>query len=244
MHTETRTIGDLTCRIISPKDSQPPSGVVVLCHGYGAPGDDLVSLANAYTHLQPSLTERIQFVFPEAPHTIPEMPGGRAWWPIDMLKMQMAVMEGQFREMRQSVPEQLPEARDKLTAVLDCLGEETGLPRSRFVLGGFSQGSMLATDVTLRLPESPAALIVYSGSLLAESEWRDLAPHRTGLRVLQSHGTLDPILPFEAATWLQDLLTGAGLDVEFISFPGIHTIPLEAVQSAATLIDDVLPQAT
>ncbi len=240
MRRETRTLGDLTCRIVSPENEPPPSGIVVLCHGFGAPGDDLVGLADAFVQMKPALGARIQFVFPEAPLTIPEVPGGRAWWPIDMMEMQMAIMQGNFREMRQSVPEQMPAARDKLNSVLDQLGEETGLPISRFVLGGFSQGSMLATDVTLRMPESPAALLIFSGTLLAEPEWRELSPNRAGLRVLQSHGTVDPILPFEAANWLRELFADSGLDVEFIPFQGIHTIPLEAIQLSATLIDEVL----
>lgn len=240
MRRETRTIGELTCRIVRPDHDQPPAGIVVLCHGFGAPGDDLIGLADPFVQLEPSLGDRIQFVFPEAPLTIPEVPGGRAWWPIDMMRMQMAIMAGEFREMRKTVPELLPQAREKLLTVIDQLREETGLPISRFVLGGFSQGSMLTTDVTLRLPESPAAMLVYSGTLLAEPEWRELAPNRAGLRVIQTHGTLDPILPFEAAGWLRELFTEAGLSVEFIPFQGIHTIPLEALQRSAPLINEVL----
>lgn len=244
MRRELRRIGDLTCRIVRPDHDDPPDGIVVLCHGFGAPGDDLVGLADPFIQLEPSLGERIQFVFPEAPLTIPEVPGGRAWWPIDMMAMQMAIMEGNFREMRQAVPEQMPEAREKLMTVFNQLKEASGLPLSRFVLGGFSQGSMLTTDITLRLEESPAALLVYSGTLLAEPEWRELAPKRAGLQVIQSHGTVDPILPFEAAGWLRDLLTEAGLNVEFIPFQGIHTIPLEALQVSAPLINEVLPRAS
>ncbi len=243
MHREKRTVGELTCRIVGPSQGQSPAGIVVLCHGFGAPGDDLVGLADTFVQLDQSLGSRIQFVFPEAPLTIPEVPGGRAWWPIDMMQMQMAMMAGEFREMRQSVPEQMPPARDKLTTVLEQLGEETGLPRSRFVLGGFSQGSMLATDVALRMEEAPAGLLVYSGTLLAEPEWRELAPSRAGLRVVQSHGTVDPILPFEAANWLRELLTESGLDVEFIPFRGVHTIPLEAVAASVKLLGEVIPAA-
>ncbi|MEZ6145583.1 MAG: dienelactone hydrolase family protein [Planctomycetaceae bacterium] len=240
MRREVRKIGDLTCRIVSPKNEQAVSGIVILCHGFGAPGDDLVGLADALIRLKPELGERIQFVFPEAPLTIPEVPGGRAWWPIDMMEMQLAIMKGTFREMRQAVPEQMPQAREKLQKVIDQLREETGVPVSRLVLGGFSQGSMLATDLTLRLPEGPAALLIYSGTLLAEPEWRKLSPSRAALPVLQSHGTVDPILPFEAANWLKDLLTDSGLDVEFIPFQGVHTIPFEALESSARLIDQVI----
>ncbi|MCA9074027.1 MAG: hypothetical protein KDA93_03270 [Planctomycetaceae bacterium] len=242
MRQETRIVGELTCRIVKPDHDRPPSGIVILCHGFGAPGDDLVGLADPLIQLAPSLGDRIQFVFPEAPLTIPEVPGGRAWWPIDMMEMQMAIMEGRFRDLRQSVPDLMPAAREKLLSVIDQLQEESGLPLSRFVLGGFSQGSMLTTDVTLRLPESPATLLVYSGTLVAEPQWRELAPNRAGLRVLQSHGTFDPILPFEAANWLRDLFVEAGMNVQFIPFPGIHTIPLEALRASAPLIDEVLPR--
>ncbi len=241
MHRETVTLGDLTCRVIGPSASQTPEAVVVLCHGFGAPGSDLVPLADEFIRRHPSLEDRVQFVFPEGPLTIPEVPGGRAWWPIDMLEMQAAIAAGRFRDMRQAVPPLLPDARHRLTAVVDTLRERTGLPLSQFVLGGFSQGAMLATDVTLRLPESPGALLIYSGTLLAEPEWKELAPQRAGLHVLQTHGTRDPLLPFEAAEWLRDLLTEAGIDVDFRSFPGVHTIPGEAIPASAELIGTLLP---
>ena len=241
MPHETVTLGDLTCRVIGPPESQPPEAVVVLCHGFGAPGTDLVPLAGEFVRCHPALENRVQFVFPEGPLTIPEVPGGRAWWPIDMLEMQRAIAAGRFRDMRQAVPPRLPDARDRLTAVVDGLRERSGLPLSQFVLGGFSQGAMLATDVTLRLPESPGALLIYSGTLVSEPEWKELAPQRAGLRVLQTHGTHDPLLPFEAAEWLRDLLRDAGLDVDFRSFPGIHTIPGEAIPASAELVGTLLP---
>ncbi len=241
MDRKTVTLGDLTCRMIGPPESQPPEAVVVLCHGFGAPGTDLVPLADEYIRCRPELGDRVQFVFPEGPLTIPEVPGGRAWWPIDMLKLQDSIAQGEFRNVRQKVPPLLPDARRRLTAVVDEMRSRTGLPLSQFVLGGFSQGAMLATDVTLRLPESPGALIVYSGTLVAEPEWKELAPQRAGLRVLQTHGTRDPLLPFEAAEWLRDLLTEANLDVDFRGFPGTHTIPGEAIPASAELIGTLLP---
>ena len=244
MPNETVTLGELTCRIVRPAEPQRPEVVVVLCHGFGAPGADLVPLASEFIRCHPGLEDRVLFVFPEGPLTIPEVPGGRAWWPIDMLELQSAIAEGRFRDMRQAVPPLLPDARASLTTLLELLQQETGLPVSRFVLGGFSQGAMLATDVTLRLPSAPGALIVYSGTMLAEQEWKELAPRRAGLRVLQTHGTLDPLLPFEAAIWLRDLLTDAGLNVDFHSFPGMHTIPGEAVPTSAELIGDVLSSPT
>jgi len=106
----------------------------------------------------------------------------------------------------------------------------------RLVLGGFSQGAMLATDVTLRLEEAPAGLCVLSGTLLCEKEWRLRAARRAQLPILQSHGRQDPILPFQGAVWLQEMFEGAGMTVEFHPFDGPHTIPESVLTATARFI--------
>ena len=58
--------------------------------------------------------------------------------------------------------------------------------------------------------------------------------------MFQSHGRTDPILPFAAAEWLRDLLDDSGLEVEFLEFPGVHTIPMEAVEKMGSLLEDAL----
>jgi len=98
---------------------------------------------------------------------------------------------------------------------------------------------MLATDVALRLPESPAALVIWSGTLLCENEWMPLMPRRQGLRVVQSHGRQDQILPFAAAEWLRDALTAAGLEVEFLPFNGPHTVSEPAIDATVRLLRDL-----
>ncbi len=105
------------------------------------------------------------------------------------------------------------------------------MPLSRLVLGGFSQGAMITTDLTLRLEEPPAGLCLLSGTLIAESEWTPRVKARAGLPVFQSHGENDGILPYANAEALRDLLTGAGLSVEFHSFPGEHTIPMSVLRA-------------
>lgn len=218
-------LGQLHCHLLQ-RGEAAPRRALVLCHGFGAPGSDLVPIAEELCHLAPDLEADTLFVFPEAPLSPPELRayGGRAWWPLDMLRLQAAIATGTFRDLRQDAPPRLPEAREELLSVLQALQTDFGLHLNRIVLGGFSQGSMLATDLALRLLQPPAALIIYSGTLLNEPEWTRLAPARRGLSVLQTHGTEDPILPFAAAEWLRDLLTNAGLDVEFQSFRGGHTI--------------------
>ena len=124
-------------------------------------------------------------------------------------------------------------------ALISELSIQWKLPIGRFVLGGFSQGGMIATETALNLAEAPAALCILSGTILCEDRWRKLAAQRGPLRVLQSHGRQDPILPFIAAEWLRDLLRDGGLDVDFVPFDGGHTIPFEAIERLGALVADV-----
>lgn len=238
-------LSGLTCRSVQQIDeNQKPELVVILCHGFGAPGTDLVGLGEELMRCQPQLMETTRFMFPEAPLSLDELGfyGGRAWWPLDVAKLNAAIEKGEFRDQRKHNPPELTAARQLLTGLVQEVRGQTGLPASRIVLGGFSQGSMLATDVALRLDDAPGALCVWSGTLLCEEEWRELAAKRGPLKILQSHGKIDPILPFEAATWLRDLFLESGFDVDFIEFDNVHTIPREAVTSFAELLVSLLDE--
>lgn len=113
------------------------------------------------------------------------------------------------------------------------------LPLSKFVIAGFSQGSMLALDVSLRLPQSPYACIIMSGILINRDEYVKLAGKRKELKIVQSHGTSDFVLPFVGATALRDVLIKSGVNVEFIQFNGAHQVPLELMQRFRTLVQDI-----
>ncbi|MCA8994318.1 MAG: hypothetical protein KDA88_20235 [Planctomycetaceae bacterium] len=235
-----REIGKLQCFEYSPE--QPPKLLVILCHGFGAPGEDLVPLGGYLLREYPQLRGAVQFVFPAAPLDLAPagMPGGRAWWMLDMLKLQRAIELGEFRDLRREIPAGLSDAREMLLETIRVLLNETGLDWSQVVLGGFSQGSMLATEVALHAPEQPAGLIVWSGTLLAEEQWRELMPQRSGMSVFQSHGTVDSILPFQAAEWLRDLFVESGCSTEFVKFHDGHTIPAEALAGAANVVAGAL----
>jgi phospholipase/carboxylesterase len=205
---------------------------VVLAHGFGAPGDDLVGLAGMID-APPGTT----FLFPEAPHALSDLLGGetsiyggaRAWWMIDVARLERATRLGELRDPSSEVPEGLAAARAAFIAMLDALAEQ-GTPASRTVIGGFSQGSMMATDVALRDARPLAGLVVLSGTLLAEKEWIPRMTSRAGLPVFQSHGTVDPILPYAIAERLRRELDGAGAAVTFRSFEGGHGIPPEVMR--------------
>lgn len=225
MRTVTTQLGGLTCRLVQGGDA-PVSLAVVLCHGYGAPGTDLVPLARELAAVEPTLAGGVRFLFPEAPLSLDGlgMSHARAWWPIDVGRFERAMRGGDLGSLLDDVPAELAASRRKLMALIEAVRLQTGLPMDRVVLGGFSQGAMLATDVALRLDEAPALLAVLSGALIARGEWTARAPRRRGLPVFQSHGRQDPLLPFPVAELLRDALTAAGLDVDFHAFTGGHTI--------------------
>lgn len=225
------TMGGLDVQVVQQKPGTP-RGVVVLCHGFGAPGDDLVGLAPALLAQFPTLAD-VRFVFPAAPISLGQLGWGdaRAWWMIDMEQIQRLQHDpAALREFRKVEPAGMADARKAVHAVVQQVADQTGLPMSKVVLGGFSQGAMITTDVALRLEDAPGGLCVLSGTLLLEDVWREKAGKRAGLEVLQSHGRQDPVLPFTAATWLQDLLVQAGARHEFVPFEGGHTIPAEVLR--------------
>jgi phospholipase/carboxylesterase len=215
-----------------------PSLAVVLCHGFGAPGTDLVGLAEPLITTQRALAENAVFVFPAAPMDLTDrgLPGGRAWWWVDLDRLINRRTPEVAAEFRRECPPGLPQARTLVTAVIEKTSQQFGLATDRLVLGGFSQGAMLATDVALRLPTAPAALCVLSGALINEQEWRPLAMKRGPLTVLQSHGRYDSILPFPLAEGLRDLFVEAGAEVDFFPFNGDHEIPLGVLHRLADLL--------
>lgn len=230
--------GSLKVRLCGGSDREGggTGPLVVLLHGFGAPGTDLVPL---YRELRPP--EGTRFAFPEAPLELDLGVGeSRAWWLIDMLKLEAALVRGELRDLTRDVPEGLAEARALVTEMLDALERELGVDGSRIVLGGFSQGAMLALDVALRTGRPLAGLALMSGTLLAEDEWLPLMPKRAGLPVLQSHGRMDPLLPFSIAERLRDELTKAGLAVKFIPFNGGHEIPGGALDGLDELLRTTL----
>ena len=144
--------------------------------------------------------------------------------------------ERDWERFAASEPEGLVKARRALMGLLSALSASTKLPYDRFVLGGFSQGAMVTTDVALQLEEAPAGLCILSGSIISQDKWKQRAQQRKGLPVLQSHGRQDPLLRFAQAERLRELFTQAGLPVEFLPFDGGHTIVLEALERMAEFL--------
>ena len=127
-------------------------------------------------------------------------------------------------QLLRKTPAGLAEARARAVNFIRAVALEYDIPISSVVVGGFSQGAMLAVDASLSLNsgEDVAAIAVFPGFPIVVDEWAAKAQKHRGLKVLQTHGTSDTLLPFFAAGWLKDLLSTNGLTVTLSSM-GVAT---------------------
>ena len=200
------TIGGLEVRITGGPDREGggTGPVVVLLHGFGAPGDDLVPLWRVL-----DVPKETRFVFPAAPLSLNMGFGdSRAWWMLDMERLAQKRAEGNWAQLVKEVPNGLSVAREKVVGLLNTVKKELRVASEELLLGGFSQGAMLACDTVLRTDHPFAGLVLLSGSLIAKDEWASLMGGRKGLPVFQSHGTDDPLLSPVVAQELRDMLRG------------------------------------
>jgi len=185
------------------------SSLVVLLHGFGANGEDLIALGDAWRGVLPEAA----FVAPNAPQTIPGMEGGRQWFDLT-LRDPSEYWRG------------VTAARPLLDGFLDALLARYHLTAARLVLVGFSQGSMMALHVGLRRSAAPAAIVAYSGRLAGPEH---LAEASVRPPLLLIHGEVDDLIPVTALHMARDALAGAGMPVEWHVRPGLgHGIDPEA----------------
>ena len=210
--------------------------LVVLLHGFGAPGDDLVTL---WRYL--NVPDDVRFLFPAAPLQLSMGFGdARAWWMLDMERLTQARAQGQWDALSQEIPRGLSPARTQMQDVLSLAIETLSVPSPSLILGGFSQGAMLATDLVLHTEIPFAGLVLLSGTLIAKQEWLARLPNRQGLPVFQSHGTDDPILSFSMAQQLREHIQKAGLQVSWVEFRGGHEIPIQVLQGLGAFLQSHL----
>lgn len=201
-------------RVSAMRDDERGGTAVIVLHGWGAPGDDLVPLAQALR--RPGL----RFFVPAAP--LPEMGGGRAWWHLDPTT-----------RPPHAESEQLPAGFQPNAAVLAARTAVQGLiatviqryaPAS-LALVGFSQGAMLSIDVALAGTPGIERVVGMSGVLLADSVPGLSAARASRPRFLLSHGRHDPVVPFASGTRARELLEKHGFPVTWRPFDGMHEIP-------------------
>ena len=193
-------LGDksLSLKFISvpPANGQAPAGLVVCLHGFGGNSQQLAPFAPVV-----NLPE-YQFLFPDAPYPSPYQTGGRMWY-----------------NLRGQDSQGLVASRQQLTDWLKSLESTTGVPLSRTILSGFSQGGAMALDVGLNLPL--AGLVCLSGYLHSKPEQ---TARKSFPPVLIVHGRQDQIVPLSAAQNARNNLTASGVAVKYQEFDIGHTI--------------------
>jgi phospholipase/carboxylesterase len=175
----------------------PATHLVVLCHGYGADGNDLIGLAPHWQRLLPGAA----FVAPNAPEPCPG--AGFQWFPISRIDPE---------EMHKGVVA----AAGLLEAFLKDELARLALPPDRLALVGFSQGTMMALHVGLRGAFAPAAIVGFSGLLTGPPQFKNAPP------VLLAHGGADTLIPPGALFVTAAALGAAGLGVQWHLSPGLE----------------------
>lgn len=184
-----------------PQDGRAEQ-LVVLCHGVGADGHDLIDLGPQWALALPHAA----FVAPDGPEPYEGAPMGRQWYRIgDHNPALMAA--GAAR------------TRPALDAFLDAELARLRLAPDAYALVGFSQGAMMALYAGLRRPVAPRAILAYSGALLAPDQLP--AERANAAPVLLVHGEADPVVPVIRSRDAERLLRSEGVPVEVLYVPGL-----------------------
>jgi len=199
---------------------EPQSGtathLVVLCHGYGADGNDLIGLAPQWRRALPTAA----FVAPNAPERCPG--AGYQWFPISRLDP---------HEMHKGVED----AAGMLETFVKTELARLALSSDRLALVGFSQGTMMVLQVGLRGPFKPAAIVGFSGLLTGAPPLAQAATPP----ILLTHGDSDTVIPPEALLMTAAALGAAGFRVQWHVSPGLgHGIDATGLEMAGHFLAD------
>jgi phospholipase/carboxylesterase len=207
---------------LGPSGSHATS-LVILLHGYGSNGDDLISLAPMLQAVLPAAA----FVAPNAPLRCPGMPGGYQWWPIQSFSM---------RERTTGALAAAPALDEFMSAEL----ARHGVAEDRLLLVGFSQGTMVALQGGPRRQKQVAGIIGFSGMLIAP----DLlaAEVKSKPPILLIHGDADPVVSFRSLAEARQALEAHGFSVEEHVSHGLgHNVDAAGIAAAVAFARRVLP---
>ena len=205
-----------------PASGGRPSRLVILLHGLGADGNDLIGLAPYWARLLPTA----EFVSPNAPFPCDMAPYGYQWFS-SQDRSPAAVLAG----VRAAAP--------LLDAFIDDALAQRALDDADLALVGFSQGTMMSLFVGLRRTKPVAGIVGFSGRLLGPellaSELRSRPP------TLLVHGTDDPLVPYESLAAAEVTLNGAGVPVDTLTCPGVgHSIDENGLRRGGAFLKDAL----
>jgi phospholipase/carboxylesterase len=213
---------NLSGPVRKPASGGKPKQLVVLLHGVGADGNDLIGLAPYWA---PALPDA-EFVSPDAPFPCDMAPYGRQWFSLQD-RSPPSILGG----VRAAAP--------ILDAFLDDALAQRGLDASKLALVGFSQGTMMSLYVGPRRTKGLAGIVGYSGALIgADTLARDI---RTRPPVLLVHGDADQIVPPQAFPLAVAGLKSVGIAVEELICPGVgHSIDEAGLRRGGEFLRRVL----
>jgi phospholipase/carboxylesterase len=185
-----------------PAAGGAPTALVVLCHGLGADGHDLIDLAPHWGGALPHAA----FAAPDAPEPCDMSPTGRQWFSLAD-RTPALVAAGVAR------------ARPLLDAFVDAELERLGLPETAYALMGFSQGAMMVLYTGLRRTAPPRAILAYSGALVAPDLL--VAERQNAAPVLLVHGEADTVVEPGRSRAAEQALRAAGVPVQSRFTPGL-----------------------
>ena len=191
---------------LKPHSGEPPKKIVLLLHGFGSSGSDMISLAPQWQEALPDTL----FLAPHAPQRCSMMGAGYQWWGLSGFAPS-ALAAG------------AASAAPAINALIDRKLAQYGLGEADLALVGFSQGTMMALHVALRRPRAIAAVVGYSGMLAGTA---GLSPGDFAKPpILLVHGTADPVVPIAALHMSESELKRLGVGVTtHISYGVAHSV--------------------
>ena len=208
----------MSLEVIEVETAANPTATVVLMHGLGADGRDFVPIAQ---ELDLSSVGPVRFLFPNAPVMPVTINGGYqmpAWYDILGADLTDRQDEEGLRRTQASIN------------TLIAREIARGIPASRIVVAGFSQGCAMSLMTALRYPERLAGVIGLSGYLpLADKLAAERSAASQGLPIFLGHGRRDGVVPLVAATATRDALSALGYAVEFHEYPMEHSVCMEEI---------------
>jgi phospholipase/carboxylesterase len=200
-------------------ETQPnPIASVVWLHGLGADGSDFEPIV---PELRMPETLPVRFVFPHAPErpvTINQGMVMRAWYDITGFELERREDDAGVRDSAQQVNLLIQREQDR------------GVPCSRIVLAGFSQGGAVALHAGLRFPETLAGIMALSAYLpLADTVQAEATQANRSTPIFMAHGTLDPVVPIQMGKLSFDFLEREGFNPSWKDYPMPHAVCPEEI---------------
>ncbi|MDA8016395.1 MAG: alpha/beta hydrolase [Thermoanaerobaculia bacterium] len=204
---------------------------VIWLHGLGATAHDFESVPPELG-LPDDLA--VRFIFPQAPSIPVTVNYGMvmpAWYDI------VSLGGGAGRNQD---AEGIRRSEGQVRALIER-EVSRGIPASKIVVGGFSQGGAIALQTGLRHGERLAGIMVLSAYLLLADETRDeRSEANTGVPIFMAHGTHDPMVQLPLAVRSHEALTDMGYEVEWNTYPMAHQVCLEEIEAIGDWLRRIL----